>query len=128
MGCYGALLSQYLKYELRPSREETMRRREHRFLGYMAGEAALYPDRPLEAEIEHFHQASPDNDLTEILDLAGHRLYPASDPDLPLPQPNQRCADPCFTVVNRQSHPSRVLIHQTSLSGRPVWLIMGGGT
>jgi signal transduction histidine kinase len=126
MGCYGALLSQYLKYELRASREETMRRREHRFLAYMAGEAELYPDRPLDLEMAHFHQATPENDLTEILDLQGHRLYPASDPDLPLPHPGQSCAEPCFSFVNRQSHRTRVLIHQTNISGKPVWLIMGG--
>lgn len=126
MGCYGAMLSQYLKHELRASREETMRLREHRFLRYMEGEAELYPGRPLEFEMAHFHQATPENDLTEILYLNGRRLYPASDPDLPLPQAGAQCLQPCFGFVMRHAHPTRVLLHQTMLSGRPVWLIMGG--
>jgi signal transduction histidine kinase len=126
MGCYGALLSQYLKYELRASREETMRRREHRFLTYMAGEARLYPDRPLELEMEHFNEASPENDLTEILDLNGRRLYPQQDPDLPLPLPGQHCPEPCLSFVSRHTHRTRVLTHQTDVAGHPVWLIMGG--
>jgi len=126
MGCYGAVLSQYLKHELRASREETMRRREHRFLAYMAGEARLYPGRQLDAQIGHFQEASPENDLTEILKLNGQRIYPATDPNLPLPQHGQSCFEPCFIFVSRNSHPTRVLIHQTSLNDEPVWLIMGG--
>lgn len=126
MVCYGALLSEYLKHELRASREQTMRNREHRFQSYMAVEAQLYPSRPLTQEMEHFQQATPENDITEVLDLRGRRLYPATDPDLPFPAAGETCLSPCFRFVDRQQHRTRVLLHQTTLAGQPVWLILGG--
>jgi two-component system heavy metal sensor histidine kinase CusS len=127
MGCYGALLLRYLQHELGSSREGTMRRREHRLLNYVAEEARLRPNSTLEQQLSHFVQAAPETDLIEILDLDGKRLYPAADPELPLPSHGALCPQqPCLSLVWMYSHPIRVLTHQTLLAGKPVWLVLGG--
>ena len=80
MSIYGAILSQYLKHELRASREDTMMRREHRFVSFVDTDAQLYPQNDLTRHISHFAEASPDSDVIEVLDLGGRRLYPDSGP------------------------------------------------
>ena len=126
MSLYGALLSQFLKHELRASREETMRRREHRFLTYMTTEARVGRDLNLSASMEHFMEASPETDRLEVLDEGGRRLYPAQDPGLPLPATDTDCRQPCLSLIRIGGHRVRVLTHHTPLNGRPVWLVMSG--
>lgn len=126
MSVYGALLSQFLKHELRASREETMRRREHRFLSYMASETKTIRDQNLEASMHHFMEASPETDLLEILDEDGGRLFPASDPGLPLPAAGADCSQPCLSLIRIGPHRVRVLTHHTMLNGRLVWIVMSG--
>ena len=126
MSGYGALLLQFLKYELRASREITMRRREHRLLTYMASETRDGRDQKLAGSMHHFLEASPETDRLEILDDDGRRLFPATDAGLPLPAPTLACAQPCLSLIWIDTHPVRVLTHHTILGGRPVWIIMGG--
>ncbi len=126
MSLYGALLSQFLKHELRTSREETMRRREHRFLTYMATEGRDQRNQTLQASVHHFMEASPETDGIEILDGVGLRLYPTIDPGLPLPRNGARCEQPCLSLLRMQSHRMRVLTHHTTLNGHPVWIVMSG--
>ena len=126
MSLYGALLSQFLKHELRASREETMRRREHRFLTYMATEARDGRNLDLGRSVAHFMEASPETDRLEILDEGGRRLYPAGDPGLPLPGAGAECREPCLTLIRIGPHRVRVLNQYTPLNGRPVWLVMSG--
>lgn len=126
MSVYGALLSQFLKHELRASREETMRRREHRFLTYMATEARDGRDQNLAASMQHFMEASPEADRLEILNEGGTRIYPAEDVGLPLPGDGAGCGQPCLSLIHVQSHPARMLTHHTLLNGRPVWIVMTG--
>ena len=132
MSICGAVLSQYLKYELRTSREETMMRREHRFVAFVDTDAQQNPERTLTQQVSHFAEASPDTDVIEIFDKAGTRLYPSQDTGLPWPGAAQarsdslHCTDPCLTMFKRQGHHWRMLAHETTLAGRPVWLLMAG--
>ena len=126
MSAYGTLLSQFLKHELRASREETMRRREHRFLTYMATEAQDGRDQDLSTYMRHFMEASPETDRLEILDENRTRIYPKIDPGLPLPSAGAGCSEPCLSLIENQSHSVRLLTHHALLNGRPVWIVMGG--
>ena len=132
MSIYGAVLSQYLKHELRASREETMIRRELRFISFVNTDAQQYPQNDLKRQIAHFAEASPDTDVIEIFDLAGTRLYPGQDAGLPWTSSDlvgagsPRCVAPCLTTFERQGHHWRLLTHQTSLAGHRVWLLMAG--
>jgi two-component system heavy metal sensor histidine kinase CusS len=133
MCLYGAALSQYLKHKLRTSREETMLRREHRFVSFIDTDAQQYPARGLPQQVSHFAEASPDSDVIEILDMTGRRLYPSQDPGLPWvgsagssTSIASRCAEPCLTPFDRQGHHWRLLTHKTTLAAKPVWLLMAG--
>jgi two-component system heavy metal sensor histidine kinase CusS len=127
MGCYGALLLRYLQHELRSSREETMRRREHRLLIFVDEEARLRPESTLEQRMSHFMEAAPETDLIAIRSPEGKLLYPSVDPELPLPPGGPGCREqPCLSLVWIHSHPMRVLTQQIQLAGRPVWLILAG--
>lgn len=126
MSAYGALLSQFLKHELRASREETMRRREHRFLTYMATELKDRRNQDLSESMRHFMEASPETDRLEILDESRNRIYPKVDPMLPLPSAAAVCVLPCVSLLEIGAHPVRILTHHTLLNGRPVWIVMGG--
>ena len=128
MSCYGVVLSQYLKHELRASREQTMLHREHRFLSFVDDPAEEYPGQSLQSKIRHFSEASPDSDLIEVLDSSGNRIYPDTNPALPLPRARQSCLTPCLTTFRRDHHQWRLLTHQTTIVGRPVWLLMSGVT
>jgi HAMP domain-containing protein len=128
MSCYGAVLSEYLKHELRASREQTMLHREHRFLSFVDDPAEQNSGRSLASKIRHFSEASPDSDVVEVLDASGRRLYPEFDPGLPLPNTGQSCQSACLTTFWRKGHHSRLLTQQTKLGGAPVWLLMAGVT
>ena len=103
-----------------------MRRREHRFLTYMASEMTLGRNQDLRASMQHFMEASPETDLLEILDEDRRRLFPANDPGLPLPVAGAGCGQPCLSLIQTGSHPVRMLTHHTSLNGRAVWVLMSG--
>ncbi len=127
MTLYGAALSFYLKYELRASRDQTMRRREQRLLRFIDTDARDYPAHRVAQQIAHFSEASPDSDVIEVLDLSGRRLYPSPDPGLPLPGNDASlCVKPCLTALDRSGHHWRLLTHRTMLAGRPSWLLMAG--
>ncbi len=131
MTLYGAALSFYLKHELRASRDETMLRRELRFVRFIDTDARDYPAHSLGQQIAHFSEASPESDVIEVLDPAGRRLYPVRDPGLPLRllppgDAAAKCAAPCLTAFDRDGHHWRLLTHRTMLGGRPLWLLMAG--
>jgi two-component system heavy metal sensor histidine kinase CusS len=129
MSIYGAVLSQYLKYELRSSRDQTMLRREQRFVSFIDTDAQQYPAMSVTQQIVHFAQASPETDVIEVLDLTGRRLYPGHDPGLPwigVPGPHTACSELCLTSYVRDGHHWHLLMHRTTLAGKPVWLLMSG--
>lgn len=133
MSLYGAALSQYLKYELRSSRDETMLRRENRFVRFVDSDAQQSPNNSLAQHIEHFAEASPDTDVIEVFDMDGIRLYPSRDPKLPFPVVSdspflrsEKCNKPCLTSFLREGHHQHLLTHKTILAGRPIWLLMSG--
>jgi signal transduction histidine kinase len=133
MSIYGAVLSQYLKQELRAAREETMLRREHRFVSFVDTEALQYPEKNLAQQISHFAEASPDTDVIEIFHPPAKRLYPSQDPGMPwagaagsAAPGSSHCFEPCLTLFERRGHHWRLLTHETALAGKPVWLLMAG--
>ena len=133
MSSYGAALSQFLKHELRASREENMLRRESRFISFVDTDAAEYSGRNLAQVVSHFAEASPDTDMIEILDPQGKLLYPDQDRHLPwlgangsLPSGTTLCMSPCLATYRTEGHHWRLLTHQTTLAGIPVWILMAG--
>lgn len=103
-----------------------MRRREHRFLTYMATEAKEKRDLDLAAVMAHFMEASPETDRLEILDETRRRLYPSEEPGLPLPAAEAGCGQPCLSLIHIGAHKVRVLTHHTQLNGKPAWIVMSG--